>query len=107
MTGLSQVRTRSQSGVRLVRRYRSADRPTVSVERLHMRSCLDRLCGLPVPRQQFIESIDRVSIDHALEHIVQISVGFDVVHLAGFNERTQRRPSCSAVVRAGAIVPSF
>ena len=56
--------------------------------------------GLPAPRQQLVESIDRVSIDRPLEHVAQAGVGFDVVHLAGSDERAQRRPSGSALIGA-------
>src|SRR5580704_16525606 len=100
MTGLSMVRMISHVGVRLMVRHGGGGHSTVSVESLHMPSGLDRLCGLPVPRQQLVELIDRVSIDHALEHVAQVGVGFDVVHLASFNERAQRRPSLSALVGA-------
>jgi len=64
-----------------------------------MPSGLDRLRKLPVPRQQLAEPIDRVSIDHVPEHIVQIGVGLNVVHLARFNQRAECRPSLSANIR--------
>ena len=64
-----------------------------------MPSALDSLRGLPIPRQQRIESIDRVSIDHALEHVAQVGVGLDVVHLARFDQRAECRPSRSAEIR--------
>ena len=66
-----------------------------------MPSALDGLRGLPIPRQQRIESIDRVSIDHALEHVAQVGVGLDAVHLARFDQRAECRPSGSADIRAG------
>jgi hypothetical protein len=47
------------------------------------RSALDRLSRFPCPRQQFIEAVDRVSVDHAREHVLEIGVGLDVVKLAG------------------------
>jgi len=75
--------------------------PTVSVRVSHMASGLDRLCGLPVPRQQLIESIDKMSIDHALEHIAQVGVGFDVIHFGSFDQRAERRPARSAIIRSG------
>jgi NitT/TauT family transport system substrate-binding protein len=52
---------------------------SVSVDRLHMPSALDSLRRLPVPRQQLVEPADRMSVDHALENVAQISVGLDVV----------------------------
>ncbi len=79
----------------------------VSVRVSHVASGLDRLCGLPVPRQQLIESIDKMSIDHALEHIAQVGVGFDVIHFGGFNQRTQRRPARSTTIGAELIMPGF
>src|SRR5258708_6100843 len=99
MTGLSMVRMISRVGVRLAVRHGGGGHSTVSVESLHMPSGLDRFRRLPVPRQQLVESIDWVSIDHALEDVTQISIGFDIAHLARFNERAQRRPSGSALVR--------
>ena len=39
-------------------------------------------------------------VDHALEHVVQIRVGFDIVQFGSFNERTERRPARSAVIRS-------
>ena len=78
---------------------KAADQTSVSVDRLHMPSALDGLRGLPIPRQQRIESIDRVSIDHALEHVAQVGVGLDVVHLARFDQRAECRPSRSAEIR--------
>ena len=45
-------------------------------------SRLDSFCGFPIPRQQSIESIDRMPVDHALEHVMQVSVGFDVVQFS-------------------------
>ena len=63
-------------------------------------SDLDSFCRLPIPRQQFIEPIDRMPVDHALEHVVQIRVGFDIVQFGSFNERTERRPARSAVIRS-------
>src|SRR5262249_28656598 len=41
-----------------------------------------------------------MSIDHALEHVMQIGAGLDVVHLAGLDDRTERCPPLSADIRA-------
>jgi hypothetical protein len=41
-----------------------------------MSSALDSVCGLPIPRQQLIESIDRVSIDHAAMPLEAWTRGF-------------------------------
>src|SRR5262249_14722633 len=70
------------------------------LDRSHMPSALDSLQRLPVPRQQLVEPVDRMSVDHALEHVVQISIGLDVIHLAWFDERANRRPSLSTSVPA-------
>src|SRR3982074_2032121 len=60
----------------------------VSVDRLHMPSALDG-GGLPFPRQQFVEPIGWISIDHALEHVAQVGVGLDGVHFARFDQRAE------------------
>jgi hypothetical protein len=41
-------------------------------------SDLDCFCRLPIPGQQFVDPIDRMPLDHALEHVMQVRVGFDV-----------------------------
>jgi len=61
------------------------------------RSALDSISLFPGPRQQFIEAVDRVPVGHAGQHIVQISVGFDVVKLAGLC----RPPNYAERVRYG------
>ena len=66
-----------------------------------MRSHLDSICRLPSPRQQFVESVDRVSSDHLGEHVVQIGIGFDAVQLAGLDQRAENCPACAATVAAG------
>jgi hypothetical protein len=64
-------------------RLGSVQNADVSLDRWHVPSALDSLRWLPVPRQQLVEPIDRMSVDHPLEHVMQISVGLDVIHLAG------------------------
>ena len=54
--------------------------------------CLDGFRRLPIPRQQFVEPIDWVSIDHSLEHVAQVGVGIDLVHFGGFDERADGGP---------------
>ena len=61
-------------------------------------SALDRISGFPSPRQQFVEAVDRVSVDHAREHVMDIGVGFDVVELAGLNQRTEHGPTLAAAI---------
>ena len=67
---------------------------------LALLSALDRICGFPRPRQQFAETVDRVSVDHPREHVTQISVGLDVIKLAGFDQRTEHSPSMTAAITA-------
>ncbi len=55
----------------------------------------------PDPRQQFVETVDGMSIDHAREHVVQVSVGFDAVEFAGFDQRTDDYPTISALPMSG------
>jgi hypothetical protein len=57
--------------------------------------------GYRVPRQEFIEPVDRVSLDRAAEHIAQPGLWFDAVELAGFDERTDDRPAVAATIAAG------
>ncbi len=53
---------------------------------------------IPAPRQQFVEAVDRVSVDHSLQDVPQIGVGLDVVQLARRDERGDDRPTMSATV---------
>jgi hypothetical protein len=79
----------------------------VSVRALHMPSCLDGFCRPLVPRQQLVDSIDWVSIDHSLEHVAQVGIGLDVVELGGFDERVDGGGASTAFVRGGFIMPGF
>jgi hypothetical protein len=54
----------------------------------------------PVPLQQFIETIDGLSVDHPLQHVTQIGIGFDVVELAGLDERAGDGPTMPAAIAA-------
>src|SRR5262249_54421450 len=88
------------------REWRSPDRPTdqpTNRKRLAAAhaSGLDSFCWFPIPRQQFVEPIDRMPVDHALEHVMQVSVGFDVVQFSSFNQRAECRPARSAIIRSG------
>lgn len=60
-----------------------------------------RSLGAPVPRQQLVETLDRISIDHPLEHVAQVDVGFDVVELTGRNQRAGDSPTMPAAFAAG------
>ena len=64
-------------------------------------SGLDMIFIFPGPRQQFIETVDGMPVDHAREHIAQVSVGFDAVEFAGFDQRTDDRPPVTATVASG------
>jgi hypothetical protein len=59
----------------------------------------------PGPRQQFIEAVDGMPVDHAREHIAQVGVGFDAVEFAGLDQRADDCPSIAATVGRGLIVP--
>src|SRR5229473_2911525 len=80
----------SESRARIGRFYTSK-RPFVARQ-----SGLDMNLWFPSPRQQFVESVDGMSIDHAHEYVVQVSVGFDAVEFAGLDQRTDDCPTLSA-----------
>ena len=40
------------------------------------------MLSVPGPRQQFVETVDRVSIDHSLQHVTQVCVRLDFIELA-------------------------
>src|SRR5215469_18414229 len=101
MIGMTAFSTISHAFACLAVRDDGSGNTTVSVDRLHMPSALDSLRGLPIPRQQLVESIDRISVDHALEHVAQVGVGLDAVHFARFDQRAECRPSGTADIRAG------
>jgi hypothetical protein len=61
-------------------------------------SGLDMIFIFPGPRQQFIEAVDGMPVDHAREHIAQVGVGFDAVEFAGLC----RPPNYAERVRYGA-----
>ena len=65
-----------------------------------MRSGLDDLASLPGPWQEFVETIDRMCVDHAREHVAQIGVRFDAVQLAGCDQRADHGPALAAAVAA-------
>jgi hypothetical protein len=62
---------------------------------LARRSGLDMNLRFPGPRQQFVETVDGMSIDHARQHVGEVGIGFDAVQFTGFDQRTddcQRSP---------------
>jgi hypothetical protein len=66
-----------------------------------MASGLDMIGRLPAPRQQFVETVDGMSVDHPLQHVAQVGIRFDVIQLAGRDERRDDGPSMAAAVAAG------
>ena len=56
---------------------------------------------LPCPRQQFVETVDGMSVDHPLQHVTEVGVGLDVVELAGLDQRAGDCPAMSAAIAAG------
>jgi hypothetical protein len=68
---------------------------------LARRSGLDMNLRFPGPRQQFVETVDGMSIDHARQDVGEVSVGFDAVEFAGFDQRADCCPACPAAVTAG------
>lgn len=74
---------------------------TVSVRPLHMASGLDMIGRLPAPRQQFVETVDGMSVDHPLQHVTQVGARFDVVELAGRDKRADHRPAMPTAVAPG------
>jgi hypothetical protein len=51
--------------------------------------------------QQFVDAAHRMSGDDLREHVAQIELRIDVIHLAGFDERGNDRPVLAAAVGAG------
>src|SRR5262245_339769 len=62
---------------------------------------LDDIYWSPPPRQQFVQAVDRVPVDHSSEHIAQISEWLDAVQFAGLDQRAQDRPTRAAAIAAG------
>jgi hypothetical protein len=67
---------------------------------LARQSGLDMNLRFPGPRQQLVETVDGLSIDHAREHVLQVGVRFDAVEFAGFDQRTDDCPTISTAVTA-------
>lgn len=45
----------------------------------------------PIPRQEFVELAHRVTAGYALEHVLEIGEGLDIVELGGGDERANGR----------------
>ena len=65
-----------------------------------MTSGLDGIFRFPRPRQEFIEPIDGKSVDHAMKHVDEIDVWFDVVEFCRFDQRADDRPPFATTVAA-------
>ena len=61
---------------------------------------LDGIAGFPRPRQQFVESVGGMAVDHALEHVAQIGVRLDVVQLGRLDQRAHGSPARATTIRA-------
>lgn len=72
----------------------------VCVRLLHVMSGLDRFSLFPCPRQEFVETVGGVSVDHALKDVGEVCVRLDVIELRGFDQRTQDRPAITSAVAA-------
>src|SRR4051812_42098533 len=58
-------------------------------------------CGLPIPGQQLVKSVDRrAPRDHPLEHIRQIGLWVEVVQLRRVDQTGQDRPGPGPTVRS-------
>ena len=66
-------------------------------------SGVDVISALPGPGQQLVEAVDRVALDHALQHIAHVGEGLDAVHLGGLDQRTDHGPAVAAAVAAIAV----
>jgi hypothetical protein len=60
-----------------------------------------RLCWPIGERQQLVDLAHRVAGNDLGEHLAQIGLRIDVIHLASLNERSEDRPVFSAVIRSG------
>src|SRR3954471_24182411 len=59
-------------------------------------------CGLPIPGQQLVKSVDRrAPRDHPLEHIHQIGLWVEVVQLRRVDQTGQDRPGPGSALTAG------
>jgi hypothetical protein len=63
-------------------------------------SGLDMNLRFPNPWQQILETVDGVTIDHPCEHVGEVSIGFDPVEFAGFDQRTDDCPAFAASIAA-------
>src|SRR3546814_11270242 len=50
---------------------------------------------------EFVESVGRMALDHAGEHIAEPGIGFDAVELGGLDQRANHGPAMTAAVASG------
>ena len=55
----------------------------------------------PVPGQQVVEPAHGMAVGHALEHVLEIGEGLDVVELGGGEEGGDGRPAVGAAIGSG------
>src|SRR3954468_11070429 len=59
-------------------------------------------CGLPMPGQQLVKSVDRrAPRDHPLEHIRQVGLRVEVIQLRRIDQTCQDRPGPGPALAAG------
>ena len=52
----------------------------------------------PVPRQEIIEPVYGMAVEHALEHILEVGVEFDIIELCGGDEGADHGPALAATI---------
>jgi hypothetical protein len=55
---------------------------------------------VPVPRQQFSQPVDRMSLGHAVDHIGEVSLGVEAVELGALQHGVEGRGALAARLRA-------
>src|ERR1700704_6673833 len=55
----------------------------------------------PVPGQELVEAAYGMAVGHALEHVLQVSVGLAVVELSGADQRADDGPAVGAAIGPG------
>ena len=66
-------------------------------------TCRSMICErwLPIPRQEIVETVCFVAVDHALEDILEIGERLDVVELCRGDERADSGPSLCSTIGTG------
>jgi hypothetical protein len=63
------------------------------------------MSGGPGPREQLIETVDRIAGDESGEDVGEIGLGIDAVEFAGFDERSEDCPVLATAVRRDLMMP--